>query len=664
MVNGAVLYLGSLYHRRHRPVNHEFTYPAITLAVDIEQLPKIRIFGFGHNRFSLFSIWDKDYLSTELKLSLKEKITQLLSKIDRPDLIQKAQKIVLVTSPRFLNLGFNPVSFFYCYSMDHQLEFVIAEVNNTFGETHFYLIETPLFGTGANHHYRVSKEFHVSPFFDRTGYYEFSFNQLDAHLSIEILLKREGDIFLTTSLSGRAVPFASRQIITSGLRWALSIVMTFPRILIQGTILHIKHRLPVISKPIPNHPNSVRKVVPFWSISNMIPWLKNTVIHHFSRLHGGHLDMVLPNGESQKLGDVTKPCHPIYVHDDRFFARSAIFGEIGFGESFMLGEWDTPDLTELLQFIYENLDVLEGNYSLARRFFSHFNNFKHHARQNTLKKSPKNIQDHYDLSNDLFELFLDPTMSYSSAIFEPANLSLEDAQRLKIRRIIEKADLNASHHLLEIGCGWGSLSIEAVKQTGCKVTALTLSQEQYDYFAKRIKDENLEGRITLKLQDYRQISGSFDRIISVEMIEAVGKKYLPLYFQSIDRLLSPSGIAVLQAITIRDHRYTTYSAEADWIQKHIFPGGHLPSLEEIQRLTDRYTRLQITHSEDIGPHYATTLAQWRNRFLAAKEVIYGLGFSEEFIRKWEFYFSYCEAGFQKKHVQNYQIVLSKPKAES
>lgn len=655
MVNGAVLYLGSLYHKRSSVVTHEFTYPAVTLAVDIDQLDQIRCAGFGHNRWSLFSIWDRDYLFVQNSASLREKVLRFLNQINRADLIHPNPKIVLVTSPKLFGMGFNPVSFFYVYH-NQTLSFVLAEVNNTFGETHIYLVETPGENPTATG-FCVQKEFHVSPFFDRLGQYEFKFKELNQRLAISIILKKEDQIRLIATLTGQGHELNSKTVLQFAGSWAASILMTFPRILVQGLILALKHRLSEFKKPIPNHPLTFRRKPRFWSLTKFVPWIKNTVLAHFSKLHDGHLEITFPDRQTQCFGDESKAGYPISIHDDRFFTRSALFGEIGFGESYMLGEWDTPNLTQLLEFIYLNLDVLEGKYSLARRFFSHFNNFQHQSRQNSVKNSKKNIQDHYDLSNGMFELFLDDTMSYSSAIFSTESDSLEQAQRAKIDRILELADIQSHHHILEIGCGWGSLSIEAVRKTGCKVTALTLSQQQLEYFNARIQNENLADQISVELCDYRHLSGKFDRIISIEMIEAVGPQYLPEYFRSLDRLLVPTGKVVLQGITIQNERYHSYSNEADWIQKHIFPGGHLPSFEEIQQLVSKFTRFHISVADNIGPHYATTLVHWRNRFLANKTKILELGFSEEFIRKWEFYFCYCEAGFRQNHIQNYQFVL-------
>jgi cyclopropane-fatty-acyl-phospholipid synthase len=274
--------------------------------------------------------------------------------------------------------------------------------------------------------------------------------------------------------------------------------------------------------------------------------------------------------------------------------------------------------------------------------------------------SRKNIMSHYDLSNDFFRLFLDPSMTYSCGIYLSDSDSLEEAQMNKLRSMIRKAQVKETDHVLEIGCGWGSLAVVAVKETGCRVTGITVSEAQYQYAINRVKKEGLQDRITIFLTDYRNIQGLYGAIVSVEMLEAVGEEYLGTFFSCCDRLLKPGGRAVVQTITIPDERYEQYRKETDWIQKHIFPGGFVPSEHAIRQAVAKNTSLVEESVEEIGPHYATTLRVWRNKFNDNIRKVSDMGFDREFQRKWVYYLSFCEAGFAERALGDIEIVLRKP----
>ncbi|MSR89128.1 MAG: DUF1365 family protein [Candidatus Margulisbacteria bacterium] len=456
---------------------------------------------------------------------------------------------------------------------------------------------------------------------------------------------------LLATLKGKKRPLNSKELWKLFAKYPFSISLTFPRIVYQSLILFLSKKLPVYTKPTANHPmtHHIKKQT----------FIQKSVLKIFKSLKHGQLTLTFPDKTTQTFGDNPTPAHDLLIHKNQFFTRLALYGEIGMGESYMAGEWDTPDLTALLGFFLENIKGLESSSLFIRKLFSKFNDFKHHARENSIKNSTTNIREHYDLSNDLFKLFLDETMTYSSGIFLSKTDSLHETQLNKIYHIIDKAKIDASHHILEIGCGWGGFAIKTVKRTGCRVTGITLSKEQYDIAVERVKKEGLSDKISIQLCDYRKLTGQFDRIISIEMLEAVGHKFLSTYFKQCDHLLKPNGIMVLQNITIPDHRYESYRKEADWIQKHIFPGGHLPCLSKISEILTKETTLLIDHAENIGPHYAPTLALWREQFLSEKTYILSLGFTEEFIRKWVYYFSYCETGFKKRYLVNYQLVLTR-----
>ena len=281
------------------------------------------------------------------------------------------------------------------------------------------------------------------------------------------------------------------------------------------------------------------------------------------------------------------------------------------------------------------------------------------ARANTLVGSRRNIHRHYDLSNAFFQTFLDDSMAYSCAIFNNLNDTLEKAQQNKYNAIIQKARLDPADHLLEIGCGWGGFAIEAVRQTGCRVTGITISKDQYRLARKRVRDAGMQDRIRILFRDYRLMSGRYDKIVSIEMLEAVGHAYFGTFFKQLDRLLAPEGIAVIQTITIPDQRYEVYRKSHDWIQKHIFPGGLLPCLSILTRAMTRHSTLMVDHAENIGNHYATTLAEWHTRFNAHRNQVSQLGFDRIFQRKWAYYLGSCEAGFREGALGNLQLVLTR-----
>jgi cyclopropane-fatty-acyl-phospholipid synthase len=322
----------------------------------------------------------------------------------------------------------------------------------------------------------------------------------------------------------------------------------------------------------------------------------------------------------------------------------------------MNGEWVTDNLTALIRF-FINANPEDKPPSLLTRLWHHINVRSHRKKANSKENAKTNITSHYDLNNDFFKLFLDPSMMYSSAFFKSNDDTLEKAQEQKMASLISRLQVSSGDTVLEIGSGWGALAIAIAKQTGAKVHTITLSNEQYDYVQETIKSEKLEPLITVSICDYRAIRTQYDAIVSVEMIEAVGHRYLKTYFNAVAQALKPSGRFVLQSITIPNNRYNTYRKNCDFIQKHIFPGGHLPSPGIIDSLSKSATLTQ-NHYLELGQSYAKTLSHWKIRLLAQKEDVLSLGFSDQFIRKFEYYFSYCEAAFLEKfiHVGQYQFI--------
>ncbi|MGZ7080381.1 MAG: class I SAM-dependent methyltransferase, partial [Thermoanaerobaculia bacterium] len=340
------------------------------------------------------------------------------------------------------------------------------------------------------------------------------------------------------------------------------------------------------------------------------------------------------------------------------------FGDIGFGESYVAGDWDTDDLEEVIAWFILNADESQAQ-SASRatkrilNWLGWLNNAAHRLRSNNESRSRENIAAHYDLSNEFFRVFLDPSMTYSAALFEPADATLDDAQIAKYDRLCGLLELKSGDRLLEIGGGWGAFSRYVAKKFGCHVTTITISRQQFEWASRLRAEERLESHIDLRLLDYRKLNGKFDKIISIEMLEAVGHRYYDAFFAKCAEVLSPNGLAALQVITCPEWRCETMRNGVDFIQKHIFPGGEVPSigcmLESIHRVTD-FTMRDLF---DFGDSYARTLQLWAAKFEAGLDAIRAAGFDDSFIRKWRYYFRYCEAGFRMRHISVVQLLLSR-----
>jgi len=384
------------------------------------------------------------------------------------------------------------------------------------------------------------------------------------------------------------------------------------------------------------------------------------VIKQLDNIKYGNLILVLPNKKQYKFGNKNENENYIYVKNNDFFKEIVFTGNIGLGESYMKNGWETPNLTSLLTLLINNMKYLQKSGINKGSIMRIFNIVNHNLNNNTRKQSIKNIHSHYDLGNDFYKLFLDnETMMYSSAIFKNNDEKLYQAQINKLNTLISLGELNSSDHILEIGSGWGGFAIQAAKTIGCKITTITISKEQFIFTKQKILDENVDHLVDVKLCDYRDISGSYDKIVSIEMLEAVGQKYYGTFFNKCNNLLKPNGKLILQVITIPDQRFQSYKKNPDWIQKHIFPGGILPSLYELTKAIKNSSELQVDQINNIGIHYAKTLHQWRFNFNQNKTSILSLGFNEIFLRKWNYYFSYCEAGFASKFINNLHIVIKK-----
>jgi cyclopropane-fatty-acyl-phospholipid synthase len=378
-----------------------------------------------------------------------------------------------------------------------------------------------------------------------------------------------------------------------------------------------------------------------------------------ARIRIGCLTVVMPDGRRRVFGDrAAERRAEIHVHDRAAALRLLLHGETGAGEAYMDGQWSSPDLEALIELAALNRSALAMNAGWWRRPFDLPRRLAHRARRNSKARARQNIAAHYDLGNEFYRLFLDETLTYSCAVFESPDMRLADAQRAKYRRIAEGAGLRAGMHVLEIGSGWGGFALYAAGELGCRVTSITISKEQHALARERVREAGLEHLVDIELRDYRDVTGQYDAVVSIEMLEAVGAEYYTTYFGAVDRVLRPGGRFSLQVITFPDVAYEAQRRGANWIQTYIFPGGLCPSLAVVERSLHG-TRLLLRDARDIGPHYATTLRAWRTRFMASLDAVRAQGFDDRFVRMWEYYLALSEAGFATGLTQDHQIVLEK-----
>ncbi|MBT5934043.1 cyclopropane-fatty-acyl-phospholipid synthase family protein [Sulfurimonas sp.] len=385
---------------------------------------------------------------------------------------------------------------------------------------------------------------------------------------------------------------------------------------------------------------------------------------YLQKVELGTLEVEYPNGSIMVYGNNDTPRVKVKINSSSFFRRLAFYGDIGFAESYMDGDFGTDSLTELIKLSLinsKNLGVKSEDYKENRfsNLMPNMNRIKHLMRKNSKTRSKKNISEHYDLSNDFFKLMLDETMMYSSAVFGSHEESLYDAQKRKIEHLAKKLRIKPGAKVLEIGSGWGAVAVHLAKDLGCDVTTVTLSSEQKDFCHDRFRLENVEDKIDILLKDYRDIEGTYDAIISVEMFEAVGAEYFDVFFKKCESLLKPSGVLAMQVITIPDQRYDAYSKSTDFIQKYIFPGGHLPSVSKVLSITTSNTRLNLLHMEEFSEDYAKTLRLWDANFSTKLDEVKALGFDEYFISMWKMYLNYCEAAFITRNIGLVQLVFSR-----
>ena len=389
---------------------------------------------------------------------------------------------------------------------------------------------------------------------------------------------------------------------------------------------------------------------------------RSQVLRYASNIPKGCLE-IEEAGELHRFGNPDSDASEtgrMIIHDQSAYREIAFGGSIGGAEAYMSGKWSTPNLLNLTRLMSANIDFLNRLDDSRPLYQRVADKLIHLMNRNTERRSKRNISRHYDLSNEFFALFLDPEMMYSAAIFPAEEQDLDRAAVFKLETICRKLDLQPDDHLLEIGTGWGGLAIYAAKRFGCRVTTTTISREQYENAVSRVRTEGLENQITVLFEDYRELEGEYDKLVSVEMIEAVGHEYYHQYFKTCAALLKPEGLMLLQAITIPDQRYEYARKSVDFIQRYIFPGGCLPSHEVIMKSIRAYTDMRLVDMHEIGMDYARTLEQWRERFVQKLDQVRALGFDDQFIRMWNYYLCYCQGGFEEHIIGTSQMVFAKP----
>ncbi len=647
---------GKTVHRRSWPISHNFVYPVWMLLLDLDELESGVGFGklLAYNQAGLLSIHQQDYLKPGQK-SLREKLAEFLA---QKGFSEKIERIALLTSPRILGYVFNPVSFFLLFDKQDRLLGVIAEVRNTFREKHLYLLDaaSELASDSAEKTYRVKKEFYVSPFNAVEGDYQVRVRATAGKLAVHFSLLYGDRKIFEASVDGALRWLSRASLLRTLFRYPLSMSLSIPRILWEAATLYYTKQLPVQFRPELSSPDSYS----IKGASSLQVWSMRRVDAYLQRFRQGALTLVLPDGQERIYGSRESNTRALLrVKDYAFFFRVLLGHDVALGEAYVDGLIDSDDITAVLDFFISNHEHSRKSGFWLHDCFKFLFYMRHWLRRNSKAGSRKNIHAHYDLSNNLFETFLDETLSYSSALYQSGSETLRQAQKNKIHRIIRKAEIRAEDHVLEIGSGWGGLAIEAVQLTGCRVTTITLSKEQKALAEKRIAAAGLSEKIEVLLMDYRELKGQYDKIVSVEMIEAVGHQYYGTFFQKCDELLKPGGLMVLQAITLPDQEFRRASRGADWIQQYIFPGSSIPSVTALAQAMTQHSQFVIEDMKSMGLDYAKTLWEWHQRFDENIARVRRLGFDTRFIRMWKYYLSYCEAGFRARYLNAVQLVFSR-----
>ncbi|CAK9025635.1 Tuberculostearic acid methyltransferase UfaA1 (TSA methyltransferase), partial [Durusdinium trenchii] len=587
--------------------------------------------------------------------------TSVRSLVERETGNRPTGPIRLLTHLRYFGYVMNPVSFYFCFDeAGHNVEAIVAEVNNTpWGEQHCYVLgpHNACESDDSTMRFEHDKEFHVSPFMSMKMRYRWRVTSPGERLAVRIACWRGEELLFTAELDLKRQPITPKRLRTVLLAYPLMTAKVFAAIYFEA----LRNRTMSIVLEDTLKPEAGEA-----STGPHRRWIERLGERLLYRLLASLKEgqVTVDNGRELKMfgpesSDLTAT---VTVHSSKLYGRLLHEGALGAAESYLQGEWTADDLTKFLRIVVRGIDStqqLSGPVSLLSRMW---HRLRHALNHNSFRGSQRNIAAHYDLSNDFFRLFLDETLAYSSGLFYRDSDTLYDASVQKFDRICRLLDLQPSDHLLEIGTGWGGFALHAATRYGCKVTTTTISRQQYRVARQRIKEAGLGHRVTLLLEDYRNLTGQYDKLASIEMIEAVGHQYMDAYFRRCSTLLKPDGLMALQGIVIRDQHYEQYLKSVDFIQKYIFPGGCLPSVSAMSTSCTRASDFRMLQLADFAPHYAQTLRLWRERFFAEIERVRALGFDDRFIRMWEYYLCYCEAAFTERSCGLVQMLLARPQA--
>ncbi|MFI5698214.1 DUF1365 family protein [Kribbella sp. NPDC051586] len=613
---------GFVRHGRSIPIRHAFRHRVYQWLVDLDDLPRLPWYLRPLGGFDV-----RDHLGGHGP-TIKAAVRRYLADHG----IEYDGRIVMLSNARVLGHVFNPITVFWCIDSPY----VVAEVHNTYGERHSYLLRPDADGTAE-----TTKEFYVSPFNDVSGGYQLRFELDRSRVRVQVSLSHGHRTMFGASFDGVPRPATRRAVLAAAVRMPLMPQRVSALIRLHGLWLWARG-LPIVRR-------STRKTLR----GRVARLIVDRVLDRVP------VRAVYPDGTVRGGGGPDAPALRI-VRPDSMFERLAHSPKVGLGEAYTAGDWtaaDGTDLGELLTpFAARVAELVPPGLLRFRRLVDET---IPRRQRNTVAGARENISAHYDLSNALFAAFLDPGMSYSSALFESAEQSLEDAQTRKVERILDLAGVRPGSRVLEIGIGWGTLAIAAARR-GAHVTGITLSREQLTLARERVADAGLSDLVDLRLQDYRALTGSYDAIVSVEMVEAVGAEFWPEYFGTLDRLLAPGGSVALQAILMDHERMLATRDSYSWIQKYIFPGGLIPSRTAIDETLARHTTLAVQADHRFGPDYAETLRRWRRQFAANWPAVRAQGFDENFRRTWEYYLAYSEAGFESGYLDVGQLLLSRP----
>lgn len=681
----SAMYTGTVMHCRPEGPRNRFRYPVCMYALDLDELPELgsRLRMFGERAPAPLTLRAADHVG-DPERPIRENVEEALR---AHGVTMPIGRMVLVTNLRVLGYVFNPISCVWCWDERGELAALVAEVSNTFGERHLYVLPAAeAVPRGRYLSWERDKAMHVSPFFGMEHRYRFVAAPPGERLFLEVSVWHGGTRVLQATLEGRRRPFTDRALAWAQLRYPLMPVRVITLIHLQALRLHRLgarfHRKPrfragegsmsvtASNGSAPASTNGAAPQSPTRQGLRPPPPAGRSPFTPFIRRMGmgmvltrptiGSLTTRLPDGTVHRADSGRPgPSPTLTIHSRDLWRRFARRGMTGVGESYVAGDWDADDLPGAMELL---LRRSEASRTLpAGRVATAVRDLRPRLPERvSMHLAGRHIQYHYDLGNDLYRLFLDDTMTYSCAVFTEPGQSLEDAQRVKHRMICDKLRLRPGDRILEIGCGWGAFALVAAGEYGAHVTGVTLSREQHALATRRAEDAGLADRIDIRLQDYRTLEGRFDGIASTEMIEAIGHRELPTFFRACDRLLADDGLACIQAIAVPDQRYDRYRRSRDWITEYIFPGATVPSMRAmVEAMTDA-SELMVHHVEDIGIHYAETLRRWRVRFEEQRAEVLGLGFDEGFIRAWRFYLAGCEAAFRARSIHDYQLVLTRP----